>query len=219
MSLKLIHSAIQTILNIIYPQKCLGCGFKNEILCDRCVQRIDHPTLPEANGIFVAADYNDSFAKKTIWLLKYGKTKTGAKPLTRLLYARIVQRPSFAAALKKGSWIIIPIPLSKKRLRERGFNQSEIIARNLSDRMSVRMLPNVLYKKVHTETQVSIKDRKKRLANLKDTFAVKNAEMIQGKNIILVDDVTTTGATIREAGKTLRMAGAKKVIAMVVARG
>ncbi|NOY35880.1 MAG: ComF family protein [bacterium] len=219
MSLKLIHISIREILSVLYPQKCLGCGLKNEILCRRCVQKIDYPTLPASGNVFAAADYNDGFAKKTIWLLKYRKIKTAAKPLAELLHTRIVQRPSLAAALKKGSWIIIPVPLSKKRLRERGFNQSELIARNLSDRMSVRMAPDVLYKLKDTPSQVSIKDRKERLANLTDSFAAKNTRLVKDKNVILVDDVTTTGATLKEAHKTLRAAGAKKVIALVVARG
>ena len=219
MSAKLIHTAVQAILNALYPQDCLGCGLKNEILCRECVQKTDHPTLPVSGNIFVAADYNDDFVKKTIWLLKYKKIKTAAKPLAELLDMRIAGKPSFSSALKRGHWAIVPIPLSKKRFRERGFNQSELIAKKLSDRMSVKVLPNVLYKKYHTDTQVSIKDRKKRLENVTDSFASKNVHFVKNKNIILVDDVTTTGATIREARKTLRAAGAKKVIAMVVARG
>jgi len=219
MSLKLIHSAIQAALNVLYPQRCFGCGSENAVLCERCVQRVGRPTLPEVSGIFAAADYNDGFAKRAIWLLKYRKIRAAAKPLAELLRARIVQRPSFAAALKRGSWIIVPVPLSKKRLRERGFNQSELIARNLSDRMSVKTISDVLYKLKDTPSQVSIKDRKERLTNLTDSFAAKNIRLVKGKNVILIDDVTTTGATIKEARKTLRAAGAKKVIAMVVARG
>ncbi len=180
--------------------------------------KIDYPTLPMSDSIFVATDYNDPVSKKAIWLLKYKSVKRLAKPLAKLIHIR-----SFKKALPTGDpaskWIIIPIPLSNKRLRKRGFNQSEEIAKHLSDRVSIRKLSNVLYKKFHTDTQVSIKDRKERLNNLTDSFALKNVHLIDGKNIILIDDVTTTSATIREARKLLRENGAKRVVGMVVARG
>ena len=85
--------------------------------------------------------------------------------------------------------------------------------------MSVRFLPDVLYKKKDTVSQVEIKDRKKRLENVKGVFAVKNPEAIKNKVIILIDDVTTTGATLAEASHILKQSGAKKVIGVVVARG
>ena len=81
------------------------------------------------------------------------------------------------------------------------------------------MRSDILYKKVHTESQVSIKDKEGRLTNLAGSFEVKNPEAVRDKNIILIDDVCTTGATIKEARKTLKEAGARRVIAMVVARG
>jgi len=209
---------ISTILNFIFPQKCIWCEKENDILCGECLAKIDYPTLSVSNNIFVAADYNDPVSKKAIWLLKYQGVKQLAKPLSKLIFDR-----SFKKALPTGDpkskWVIIPIPLSNKRLKERGFNQSELIAKHLSDRVSIIKLSDVLYKKIHTDTQVSIKDRRERLDNLADTFALKNIHLIKDKNIILIDDVTTTGATIREARKLLRENGTKRVAGMVVARG
>ncbi len=208
---KLIHS----VLNFLFLQKCLGCGKENEILCSQCLERIDYPTLPRSAGpIFAATDYNDKIVKKAIWALKYRKSRQLAKPLAELIHRRISVVRNLAS-----DTVIIPIPLSKKRLKGRGFNQSELIAKYLSDKMSVRMLPDVLYKIKDTPTQVSIKDRTERLNNLKDSFEVKNKEAIMGENIILIDDVATTGSTIKEARKTLRASGAKKIIPIVVARG
>ena len=213
MAKKLIIDTYNTILNFFFPQKCLGCGIKNKSLCDKCLKKIDYPTLPEKDNIFAATDYNDAYAKKAIWLLKYKKMKEMAKPIAKLIYQRNVRNIDFNDA------IIIPIPLSKKRMKERGFNQSELIAKHLSDMTSFSMLANILYKKSHTETQVSIKDKKERLNNLKDSFAVKNEHLIKGGNIILIDDVSTTGATINESRKILRAFGAKKILSFVAARG
>ena len=215
---KKVHLATRFFLNIIFPQKCFVCGAKNKILCEKCLMKIDYPSLPESNKIFAATDYNDEFAKKAIWLLKYRGVKLLAEPLAELICRRLP--PSVKYSISDAlNWVIIPIPLSKKRLKQRGYNQTELIARYLSNKMSVKTKTGVLYKLKDTPSQVSIKDREKRMNNLKDSFGIKNAEAINGKNIILIDDVSTTGATIRETRKILRRAGAKKVIAMVVARG
>lgn len=206
---KLIH----TILNFFFPQKCIGCGKDNTLLCNDCLKRIDYPGLPKDKNIFAAADYNDETAKKAIWLLKYRKIKAISEPLAKLIYERIWNK------IKIKNPIFIPIPLSKNRLKERGFNQAELIAKYLSDKTSITLITNVLYKIKDTPSQVSIKNREKRLDNLKGSFAVKNQELIKDKNIILIDDVCTTGATIREARKIIKEKGAKKILAAVVARG
>jgi competence protein ComFC len=205
----MIKKVINSFLNLLFPSKCLGCGKENEILCPECLRRIDYPTLLKSNNILAATDYNDELAKKAIWLLKYRGIKQIAEPLAELIKQRTLEK------IKIKNPVFIPIPLSSKRLKERGFNQSELIAKYLSD----TTITNVLYKTKETVSQVSIKDREKRLNNLKGSFAVKNAELIKDKNIILIDDVSTTGATIAEVKRVLREAGAKNIVALVVARG
>jgi competence protein ComFC len=205
----MIKKVINSFLNLLFPIKCLGCGKENEILCPECLRRIDYPTLLKSNNILAATDYNDELAKRAIWLLKYRGLKQIAEPLAELIKQRILEK------IKIKNPVFIPIPLSSKRLRERGFNQSELIAKYLSD----NVITNVLYKSRETISQVLVRDRKKRLDNLKGSFAVKNTELIKDKNIILIDDVSTTGATISEAKKVLRDAGAKNIMALVVARG
>ena len=214
----MIKKVINSFLNLLFPNKCLGCGKENEILCPECLKRIDYPTLLKSNNILAATDYNDELAKKAIWLIKYRGLKQIAEPLAELIRQRILEK------IKIKNPVFIPIPLSSKRLRERGFNQSELIAKYLKMKSDVAGIDigfrtNVLYKKIHTESQVLVKDREKRLNNIKNSFEIKNPELIKDKNIILIDDVSTTGATIIEARKVLREAGAKSVVALVVARG
>jgi len=205
----MIKKVINSLLNLLFPTRCLGCGRENEILCPECLIKIDYPTLLKSNNIFAATDYNDETAKKAVWLLKYRGFKQIAEPLAELIKQRVLEK------VKIKNPIFIPIPLSSKRLRERGFNQSELIAKYLSD----TTITNVLYKKIHTESQVLVKDRNKRLNNIKNSFEIKNPELIKDRNIILIDDVSTTGATIAEAKRVLREAGAKNITALVVARG
>lgn len=206
---------INSILNFFFPQKCIGCGEENSpptgALCRQCLGKIGFPSLIKNKNIFSASDYNDGVAKKAIWMLKYRGIKQLAEPLAELLNTRC------STKITGRDWLVIPIPISKKRLKKRGFNQAELIAKEFTKKTQTYCLIDVLYKTRETPAQVSVKNRKERLGNLKGAFAVKNAHLIKDKNIILIDDVSTTGATIREARKVLRESGAKRVIAMVIA--
>ena len=197
------------ILAVLFPQKCLGCKKENEILCPDCLLKISRPDTPYLNGVHIAANYQDLVLKKALWMLKYQGVKQLAKPLAELIKERVWKK------LETGDWLIVPVPLSKKKLRRRGYNQAELIAKELSDNVRA----DILFKKFHTKSQVEVKDKEERLANIIDSFEIKNPEKIKGKKIILIDDVLTTGATMREAKKVLKQAGAKKVIGVVVARG
>jgi len=212
----------KNILAVLFPQKCLGCKKENEILCSDCLLKINRPDTPHLNGIHIAANYQDLVLKKALWMLKYQGVKQLAKPLAELIKERIWKKLETAApdiALRsqggRENWLVVPIPLSKKKLRHRGYNQAELIAGELSG--DVRA--DIMFKKFHTKSQVEVKDKKERLANIVGSFEVRNHETIRGKKIILIDDVLTTGATMREAKKVLKSAGAKKVVGVVVARG
>jgi len=197
------------ILAVLFPQKCLGCKKENEILCPDCLGKINRPDTPYLNGIHIAANYQDLVLKKALWMLKYRGVKQLAKPLAELIKERVWKK------LETGDWLIVPVPLSKKKLRHRGYNQAELIAKELSDNVRA----DILFKKFHTKSQVEVKDKEERLANIIGSFEIKKPEKIKGKKIILVDDVLTTGATMREAKKVLKQAGAKKVVGVAVARG
>jgi len=199
----------KNILAVLFPQKCLGCKKENEILCPNCLLKISRPDTPYLNGVHIAANYQDLVLKKALWMLKYQGIKQLAKPLAELIKERMWKK------LETGDWLIVPVPLSKNKLRHRGYNQAELIAKELSDNVRA----DILFKKFHTKSQVEVKDKEERLANIIGSFAIKNPEKIKGKKIILIDDVLTTGATMREAKKVLKQAGAKKVIGVVVARG
>ena len=197
------------ILAVLFPQKCLGCKKENEILCPDCLLKINRPDTPHLNGIHIASNYQDAVLKKALWMLKYQGVKQLAKPLAELVRERIWKK------LETENWLVVPVPLSKNKLRHRGYNQAEMIAGELSDNVRA----DILFKKFHTKSQVEVKDKEERLANIIGSFEIRNPEKIKGKKIILIDDVLTTGATMREVKKVLKEAGAKKVIGVVVARG
>lgn len=211
--IKYYITMLKTILNFLFPQKCLGCKEKNEILCRKCFSKIDNADLPKDGWIFSASNYQDKIVKKAVWLLKYGGVKRLAEPMAELINERLWTNIKEESGSAEPA--LIPIPLSGKRLQQRGYNQAELIARQISQ----NVMTGVLCKNIHTESQVSVKDKSKRLNNIKGSFIVKNPELVKGKEIILIDDICTTGATLKEAKKVLKEAGAKKVLAAVVARG
>jgi competence protein ComFC len=219
---KLIH-IFKAFLNILFPQKCVGCGAKNEIFCQKCLESLPSAeseiwtSKPVFGPVFAATSYRNETVKKAIRLLKYHGIKVMAEPLASLIFER-TKNEILKIATEPAEITIIPIPLSKSRLRKRGYNQTELIANFLSDKLSVRMGTNVLYKAKETISQVEIKDREKRLKNIQGTFKVRNPESIKNKIVILIDDIVTTGATLKEASIMLKQSGAKKVIGLVVAR-
>jgi ComF family protein len=98
--------------------------------------------------------------------------------------------------------VIIPVPLHPKKEHKRGYNQSLIISEGMASRMNARVFPDVLFRKTHTTSQTR-KTRYERWENVKNTFEIKKGTRLEGKHVILVDDVITTGATLEACGSTL----------------
>lgn len=113
--------------------------------------------------------------------------------------------------------LIVPVPLHRSRLRQRGFNQAVLLGSVLSKKLSIPMLPDVLSKIRPTEPQLKLSAAERRI-NVKGAFTVKTANAVAGKRILLLDDVMTTGSTMNECAKELKKAGAEAVIAATVAR-
>jgi len=113
--------------------------------------------------------------------------------------------------------VIIPVPLHRKRLRERGFNQAVILARQIAKRFSLRIDFLTLRRSVFTEPQVGL-GREERSGNVRDAFAIRNPEHIAGQRILLVDDVYTTGSTLTECARALLTAGADSVAVLTLAK-
>jgi ComF family protein len=113
--------------------------------------------------------------------------------------------------------VMIPVPLHIRRLRERGFNQALLLVRELSKRTGIPYEGRALKKIKDTPVQIALKKRERK-KNLTGAFQVKNQEAIQGKAVVLVDDVYTTGATVNECSRTLLRAGAERVAVLTVAR-
>jgi ComF family protein len=180
-----------------------------------------------------AAGLYEGPLREALHRFKYGGRRSLALPLAGLL-ADLLEGPDFASAglvppvpvgvkvasSSSGSlnWVIVPVPLSTDRLRERGFNQAALLARELSRRLGVPAAESVLVKSRDTAPQVGL-SRREREVNLAGAFAVPDASVVKGKNILLIDDVFTTGSTLSAASSVLLRAGSGQVFGLVLAAG
>ncbi|MCA9470739.1 MAG: ComF family protein [Nitrospirales bacterium] len=165
-----------------------------------------HP--PAFSGAWTLYPYESSL-KKAIGLLKYRGKVSLAKPMAHLLATGLPSLPTID--------LVMAVPLHSARLREREYNQSLLLAYNLSKIIQLPLDHTTLIR-TRQSTPQTLLSRKERLKNLRRTFAVKTSRDITGKSILLVDDVYTTGTTVNECAKALRKAGSGDVYVVTLAR-
>lgn len=208
------------LLDIIYPTKCLGCGIKNDIICLKCIYKINTAERETDKNITALFDYRHPLIKKAIWELKYHHKRYIGEKLGQLLYEFLIEDISEIKEYAGNSIYVIPIPISNKKRRQRGYNQALSIAKgfcNQGDKGVFELKNKIIFKKIETIAQAKITNRRRRLENIRNVFEIKNKDIIKGRTIIIIDDVTTTGGTILEVMKILKKAGAKKVVGFAVA--
>lgn len=211
-----------TILDFLFPSRCLECGTQGEIFCVSCLASCPEAERESARWVFALFDYRHPSVKRAIWLMKYKGKRDLAKIFAGALYGRILEEVADLAVMENFSKpLLVPIPLSGARKRERGFNQTELMAGALleldKENKILELENSVLIKPRETPHQARIENRSERLKNIVGSFAVQSGDKVRGRNVILLDDVTTTGATLEEAKKVLQQAGARKVVAFTVA--
>lgn len=227
------------LLSLLFPFECINCKKEGEVLCQDCLSLIPlwaNNQCPGCgyfssllrpgefcslckkslflDGLIVAGLYQNPLLKKAISLLKYQPfVKELASPLASLIISQIqLSNNNFE------NFVLTWIPLSPKKKRERGFNQTEEIAKKLNQYLHLPCLA-LLEKQKATRPQMKL-SREQRIKNIRGAFSVlKEKEgFIKNKKILIVDDVYTTGATLNEAGKVLKEKGAKEVWGVVLAR-
>jgi len=237
---KVLKRVIDFCWDMLFPRFCLGCKKEGAYLCEDCLSLIDiaeHQYCPfcetlvfdgktcfkcrktrALDGLHFATYYESSLLKKTIHYFKYEPFAKGlGETLAHLIILYLLNlEPTLLKDITEEA-LLVPVPLYKKKLKWRGFNQSEKIAKELSVFLNLPLNPNILLRIKDTKPQISL-NATERLENMKDCFKVNNKEEIRGKKILLIDDVFTTGSTMEQAASTLKQSGAAQVIGIVVAR-
>ena len=219
-----MNKSIENILNLVYPSTC---GFCNKIsknyLCKKCEFKIKEYEIKNKKR-YIVKDKKLYF-DELFCIYKYEgiirevilKYKFENKAYSYKTFSKIILNNKKICGFLKTYDIIIPVPVHKKRKRQRGYNQTELIAKEIAKEMNLKIERNVLIKTINTKPQseLSKEDRK---CNIKDVFKVQNKEKILKKNILIFDDIYTTGSTANECAKTFKKAGVKKVGVLTIAK-
>lgn len=259
---QVLASSKKFILDTLFPISCVSCGNPNVWLCEDCLQKIQLLSFqlcpqcerlitsdgrlcsfckaqqPPLDALIVASGYKEGSISRLVHLYKYNFVEDLREPLGKLLVKNILKNNLPLPDM------IIPVPLHKRRLRWRGFNQAELLADfislNLTPGYAISVFGNILKRTRYTPPQMKIKDYFQRRKNMRDAFEInlsslsfspfvrgdvpqgqrgfKGQRGLKNKNILLIDDIATTGATLFECAKALKQNGAKFVSAAVIAR-
>ena len=201
----------------------MNCQREGSFLCEDCQAILDisssHQEFQTENlsDLYYPLEYKNPLIKNLIKRFKYEPlVKELAKDLASLIIAHfqlLDPPPNFGG----GDYVLLPVPLEKRKLKWRGFNQSEEIGKEISKFLNIPLINDILFKIKETLPQVELSE-KEREENIKGVFIIRNRKKISGKKILLVDDVYTTGSTMKECAQLLKKAGAKEVIGIVIAR-
>lgn len=211
---------IETILNLIYPNVCGFCGdINNENICTECSKKI------EKYKILGIEKSTSKYIEQQCFIYKYEgeiresilKFKFQEEAYLYKTFVKIILDNLEVCKYIKKFDIIIPVPIHRKRRLERGYNQSELIANEISKQLIINIEKSILIKIRNNPKQSTLK-LEERKSNVKNVYEVKQNQKIKDKKILLIDDIFTTGNTVNECAKKLKEAGANKVSVLTIAR-
>ncbi len=228
------------LLDLIFPRYCLGCQKELESqqtsqICEVCFAKIrlnrgvQYQKKTALKAVFAAGRYDDPILREAVKSFKYQSIESLKEPLAKLAIDYL-KKENLAG--KFSGFVITPVPLTLRRRLNRGFNQSELLAKEIGAFLNCPVV-NLLKRKKFNFPQAEITDWQKRKENVTGAFAlnVKSlniplpddrrlvGQLQNIEKIILVDDVSTSGATLEEAASVLKKAGAKEIYGLVIAKG
>ena len=212
---------LNTAIDIFYPKRCIFCedvldvDYKN-VICEKCSEEIKY--VGEININESAYSHDDSiyfdkvwcvyeydFVKKAIEYFKFKSFKSYCNPIGSFMYEYGINNSVF-----ENIDVLTAVPIHKSRRRERGFNHAEEMVKVLSDKTHIPYNFDIIKRIRKTKPMYNL-DVRHRRDNIKNAFACFNEDFIKGKNILLIDDIFTTGRTANECAKVFKNAGAKNV--------
>lgn len=219
-------------LDLLFPRWCIGCGKEGDFICHSCCQSLSliMPPLcpmcgrPQSSGVLchgcvsgqaeidgIRSPFRfDGLIRQVIHQLKYNNLRAVAVSLARLLRDYLVTNPVPGE-------VLVPVPLHRRRLRERGYNQSSLLARELGKLISLPVVDDYLVRQKHALPQARTSNIDERKSNVADAFICRD-HRLRGRQVLLIDDVSTSGATFDACAAVLKAAGAASVWGLALAR-
>lgn len=219
-------------LDLLFPPQCVGCGAFGEFICNSCLRalpRIQPPVCPlcgkpqpqgalcpgcwgwrhAVDGIRSPFSF-DGTIRQAVHSLKYRNLRALAKPLAHLMAQYLQLNPIPAD-------VLVPVPLHRRRLRERGYNQSDLLARDISAVIGLPVDGLSIVRRTDTPPQARTTSAEQRRQNVAGAFAARQRGL-NGKRVLLIDDVCTSGATLDSCAAVLKRAGAAAVWGLTLAK-
>ena len=218
--------------NLLFPQRCIGCDREGNLICSSCrnsLPRIMPPLCPrcgrpQSSGILCPSCVSwraeidgirspfrfDGVTRQAVYQLKYRNLRALAAPLAQLLNDYLITNPIPGE-------VLVPVPLHRKRVRERGYNQSSLLAREIGKLTNLPVADDCLIRRRHALPQARTSTVDERHSNVADAFSCRD-QRLRDKQVLLVDDVATSGATLDACAAALKAAGATSVWGLVLAR-
>ena len=228
-------SIMETLIGWVAPPQCINCGREGLALCLGCSASEIVPygeqcwlcNVLSPGGrtcakcrvgasprfVWITTNYSEA-AKELVKIYKFGHQRAAANVLSSLMVGTLLDFND-ARDIAKLDYLVIPIPTATSRIRQRGFGHGELLARVLSHKIALQAATAL--GRLGQTRQLGSR-RSDRLKQPRGNYFVRLPKTIKGRNILLVDDVVTTGATIREAAKVLRKAGAQRIDALIFAK-
>jgi ComF family protein len=233
------------LLDLLFPKMCQSCGKEGTFLCQECLQQVEIKKMQTCpicqrsatekgklckhcarltenyplNSILVSSDYQNPLVKKLIHQFKYRFAYELSDPLSEIMI-RSFEKHDFTIPE-----LIVPVPLHPFRLRWRGFNQSELLAQEIGEKLlphlTIPVQPNLLQRTRNTPSQAGFKKIRQRRENIKGAFSIDKKEAssaIKNKRILLIDDVCSSASTLLECASQIQLLQPKSISAIVIAR-
>jgi ComF family protein len=200
-------------IQLLFPPRCAGCGRVDEFWCKRCQAEIDAIPLstfvkphPPLAGIAFTGIHTGKL-QQAQWSLKYENMPEMAEPLGQRLAERFL-------TLNWTIDMIVPVPMHTSRLRERGYNQAQLLGEHAARKLAIPCVAEAIRRTRQTQSQVTL-NAQERLANMQDAFEA-DPQLVSGQTILLIDDVYTTGATLAACAQAALDTGASAVYGLTV---
>lgn len=209
----------ENVLSFLFPSKCIFCKKYGEVICHKCIKRLEkYETIKVIKLKNKNLDY-------LIYFFKYEKIirklilqyKFFNRPMISAMFSKIILKNEKICGNLKFYDIIIPVPMHEHKKRCRGYNQTELFSKQIADKLWITYNENVLIKTKNNARQSSL-NLEDRTNNVKNIFKIIDENAVRNKNVILIDDIYTTGATLEECTKELKKAGCKTVLGLVIAK-
>lgn len=216
---------------LIFPPVCGICGKLNEnYLCSRCNLELQKSSEFQVDSYITESGFKRKYFDEHIYFFQYQglireqiinyKFNDAAykyRGISNFILKNFILKDSKIFRIFNEYDVIIPVPISKKRLKERGYNQAELIAKEISKALNKELVKNCLIKEKNIVAQSSL-NKDEREENIKGAYILNNSEKLKNKGVLLIDDIYTTGSTANECCKIIEEAGTKKIAVMTIAK-